>query len=110
MGSYHKLIMFYKDLILISEVLRVLRVLCGFMMLRRRVWHIGMFLVLFSPSFRFPCLPDEEDESPNLFGLLDCFRSITYVPGLYKIVDEILVNAADNKVCWINLFPPSRHY
>ncbi len=26
------------------------------------------------------------------------FREITYVPGLYKIFDEILVNAADNKV------------
>lgn len=26
------------------------------------------------------------------------YREITYVPGLYKIVDEILVNAADNKV------------
>eukprot|EP00887_Chlorella_sp_A99_P005643 scaffold1.g5643.t1 len=26
------------------------------------------------------------------------FRSITYAPGLYKIFDEILVNAADNKV------------
>lgn len=25
------------------------------------------------------------------------FREITYVPGLYKIFDEILVNAADNK-------------
>lgn len=25
------------------------------------------------------------------------FRSISYVPGLYKIFDEILVNAADNK-------------
>ncbi|KAL7748705.1 DNA topoisomerase 2 [Sorochytrium milnesiophthora] len=25
-------------------------------------------------------------------------RSITYVPGLYKIFDEILVNAADNKI------------
>lgn len=24
-------------------------------------------------------------------------REITYVPGLYKIFDEILVNAADNK-------------
>lgn len=24
-------------------------------------------------------------------------REITYVPGLYKIYDEILVNAADNK-------------
>ena len=24
-------------------------------------------------------------------------RTITYVPGLYKIFDEILVNAADNK-------------
>ncbi|KAL5986279.1 DNA topoisomerase 2 [Asimina triloba] len=25
------------------------------------------------------------------------YRSVTYVPGLYKIFDEILVNAADNK-------------
>lgn len=25
-------------------------------------------------------------------------REISFVPGLYKIVDEILVNAADNKV------------
>ena len=24
-------------------------------------------------------------------------RTVTYVPGLYKIFDEILVNAADNK-------------
>lgn len=24
-------------------------------------------------------------------------KDITYVPGLYKIFDEILVNAADNK-------------
>lgn len=24
-------------------------------------------------------------------------RTISYVPGLYKIFDEILVNAADNK-------------
>lgn len=26
-------------------------------------------------------------------------RDVKYVPGFYKIVDEILVNAADNKVC-----------
>lgn len=26
------------------------------------------------------------------------FRNITYAPGLFKIFDEILVNAADNKV------------
>ena len=25
------------------------------------------------------------------------FRELSYVPGLYKIFDEILVNAADNK-------------
>ena len=25
------------------------------------------------------------------------YRDIKYVPGFYKIVDEILVNAADNK-------------
>lgn len=24
-------------------------------------------------------------------------RAVTYVPGLYKIFDEIIVNAADNK-------------
>lgn len=27
------------------------------------------------------------------------YREIKYVPGFFKIVDEILVNAADNKVC-----------
>ena len=32
---------------------------------------------------------DEEGQIVN--------REITYVPGLYKIFDEILVNAADNK-------------
>ncbi|RIA90989.1 DNA topoisomerase [Glomus cerebriforme] len=26
------------------------------------------------------------------------YRELTYVPGLYKIIDEILVNAADNKI------------
>ncbi len=26
------------------------------------------------------------------------FKEITYVPGFFKIIDEILVNAADNKV------------
>jgi DNA topoisomerase-2 len=26
------------------------------------------------------------------------FREVQYVPGFFKIVDEILVNAADNKV------------
>jgi DNA topoisomerase-2 len=26
------------------------------------------------------------------------YRSVTYVPGFYKIFDEIIVNAADNKV------------
>jgi DNA topoisomerase-2 len=26
-------------------------------------------------------------------------RPVTYVPGFFKIFDEILVNAADNKVC-----------
>lgn len=25
------------------------------------------------------------------------YREVTYVPGLYKIFDEIVVNAADNK-------------
>jgi hypothetical protein len=27
------------------------------------------------------------------------YRDVKFVPGFYKIVDEILVNAADNKVC-----------
>lgn len=31
-------------------------------------------------------------------------RKVSYVPGFFKIVDEILVNAADNKVR-----PPSLH-
>lgn len=26
------------------------------------------------------------------------FRDVSYCPGLYKIFDEILVNAADNKI------------
>jgi DNA topoisomerase II len=26
-------------------------------------------------------------------------REVKFVPGFFKIVDEILVNAADNKVC-----------
>lgn len=26
------------------------------------------------------------------------YRDVQYVPGFYKIFDEILVNAADNKV------------
>jgi DNA topoisomerase II len=26
------------------------------------------------------------------------YREVKYVPGFFKIVDEILVNAADNKV------------
>lgn len=34
---------------------------------------------------------DSEDETIKK-------KKIKYVPGLYKIVDEILVNAADNKV------------
>lgn len=33
-----------------------------------------------------------ESEQDNMV-----LREITYVPGLYKIFDEILVNAADNK-------------
>jgi DNA topoisomerase-2 len=28
-------------------------------------------------------------------------REVQYVPGFFKIVDEILVNAADNKVCFV---------
>ena len=31
------------------------------------------------------------------------FREVSYVPGLYKIFDEILVNAADNFQSKINI-------
>ena len=37
-------------------------------------------------------------KTSNFPLLLDIQRELTYVPGLYKIFDEILVNAADNKV------------
>ena len=33
-------------------------------------------------------------------------RKITYVPGLYKIFDEILVNAADNLVLGAKFYTP----
>lgn len=34
-------------------------------------------------------------------------RDVKYVPGFFKIVDEILVNAADNKVSYdtLNVIP-----
>lgn len=38
----------------------------------------------------------DEDETSAMGGKM-VFRDISYVPGLYKIFDEILVNAADNK-------------
>ncbi|KAG7254142.1 hypothetical protein CRUP_027941 [Coryphaenoides rupestris] len=44
----------------------------------------------FSPMATQLWVFDDEDVGMNL-------REITYVPGLYKIFDEILVNAADNK-------------
>lgn len=31
-------------------------------------------------------------------------REIKYVPGFFKIIDEILVNAADNKVCVYHMY------
>jgi len=34
-------------------------------------------------------------------------RDVKYVPGFFKIVDEILVNAADNKVRGNKLFASS---
>ena len=36
--------------------------------------------------------------------LIRIHRNTTFVPGLYKIFDEILVNAADNKVCVLRYF------
>lgn len=34
-------------------------------------------------------------------------RDVKFVPGFFKIVDEILVNAADNKVSLVVVFPSS---
>jgi DNA gyrase/topoisomerase IV subunit B len=48
---------------------------CGYMTLKRKSWSIGIILF----------------ESAD-------FRDVRIVPGLYKIFDEILVNAADNKI------------
>lgn len=42
-----------------------------------------------------------ERESHQMYTIIDdkiVQKSVSYVPGLYKIFDEILVNAADNKV------------
>ena len=39
---------------------------------------------------------DEAKEDGSGGGMT--LRDVSYVPGLYKIFDEILVNAADNKV------------
>lgn len=57
-------------------------------------------------NFRLPnpllCIGSVEPvtESMWVYDTEECAmvqREITYVPGLYKIFDEILVNAADNK-------------
>jgi DNA topoisomerase II len=45
------------------------------MTLKRKSWYIG--IILFDSAY---------------------FRDVKIVPGLYKIFDEILVNAADNKI------------
>lgn len=44
-----------------------------------------------------PAAPTEEVPTPSTTAGRMVQREITYVPGLYKIFDEILVNAADNK-------------
>lgn len=44
-----------------------------------------------------PVLPTEEQPNPSTVAGRMVQREISYVPGLYKIFDEILVNAADNK-------------
>eukprot|EP00924_Labyrinthula_sp_SR-Ha-C_P006810 augustus_masked-scaffold_8-processed-gene-1.4-mRNA-1 protein AED:0.09 eAED:0.09 QI:0/-1/0/1/-1/1/1/0/1582 len=44
--------------------------------------------------------PDPTEEKLWVFDTIEnkmVYKNITYAPGLYKIVDEILVNAADNK-------------
>lgn len=41
--------------------------------------------------------PNAEPDAPPPTGGRMVQREISYVPGLYKIFDEILVNAADNK-------------
>jgi DNA topoisomerase-2 len=49
-----------------------------------------MLLGSVEPVTEFMWLYDEEQESMIQ-------KEISFVPGLYKIYDEILVNAADNK-------------
>ena len=49
---------------------------CGCTTPKRRLWYIGDTL---TASWAYP-------------------RDVKIVPGLYKIFDEILVNAADNKI------------
>src|SRR5579859_4982775 len=49
---------------------------CGFTILKKRLWSTG-----------------SRTRSPFL-----TLRDVKIVPGLYKIFDEILVNAADNKI------------
>jgi DNA topoisomerase-2 len=55
--------------------------------------------ILFISSF---ISVDEECTFPDSDTKRMVYRDVKYVPGFFKIVDEILVNAADNKVCSLN--------
>ena len=51
-----------------------------------------MHIYILEPNTLHYILYDKLDHINYIF-----LREITYVPGFYKIFDEILVNAADNK-------------
>lgn len=56
--------------------------------------------ILLRPDTYIGSIETEEEEMWVFDSEQDMIvkKKIKYVPGLYKIVDEILVNAADNKV------------
>jgi DNA topoisomerase-2 len=60
--------------------------------------------ILLRPDSYIGSIEPEQEELWVFNSELEVFekKPIRYVPGLYKIVDEILVNAADNKVIMNN--------
>ena len=73
---------------------------CGSFPMRKEEWSIGTYFIfcnfffstvgLFVSKIRF--------FKTHFFSLLFPNSEATFVPGLFKIFDEILVNAADNKM------------
>ncbi|ORY48818.1 DNA topoisomerase, partial [Leucosporidium creatinivorum] len=61
--------------------------------LKRPDTYIGSVEAITQPMWVFDGVDPSAENGPVM-----TYRSTTFVPGLYKIFDEILVNAADNKV------------